>query len=72
MTNLKTLFFVVSIITCLSCLKSNVCECSTFDEEGEFLFLVSNEDQVENCDSSDTIITDSGDTNYVFCTIEKR
>ena len=70
---LKLTLSLVLLISLVGCLKSDVCECSTYDSNDELLYLISvpSEDS-SDCNSREEFVTDSGDTNTTICEIVRR
>ena len=70
---LKLLLISILFLTVGACLKSDVCECSTYDSNDELLYLISvpSEDN-SDCNSREEFVTDNGDTNTTICEIVRR
>ena len=70
---LKYSFSYILFLSIISCQKSNYCECSTYDNNGEFQLLITR-GEVEGleCDSKEIVITDNGDTNTIVCETVRR
>ena len=70
---IKFLFLIFSLVSIVSCLKSDVCECTTYDSDGDVITIVSQGNLGgPDCDSQETVINSSGDTNYIICQIVRR
>lgn len=72
MNVLKIIAFATFLICLVSCFKKDICECNTYDSDGNFLFLISTPDEPCSCNSNEKIITSSGDTNTKICGIVRR
>lgn len=73
MKSLKTTSTIIVLITLVSCLKSDVCECTTYDSDGEARTIVSQGNlSSDDCDSQETYITSNGDTNTIICQVVRR